>query len=265
MFRSLPAFGGDQRAVAEVVRGIMDGKTNNTGTITLATGGATTTNLIDRRIGPDSVILFAPASSAAYSDSAPYGAFQDSTNQSVASTTTAYPITFNTTDYSAGITLSSGSRLTVSNAGLYNIQFSFQLSNLANSTEDVDIWFRKNGTDIAASNIIFGLAPRKTSSDPYHIIASMNFFVNLAANDYVQIIWRASSTSVTIKATSAGTSPTRPSTPSAIVTMNLVASSGSGTSSYYSIYASSQGQGTATISHFANSTANKTYRYAIIG
>jgi hypothetical protein len=60
MFRSLPAFGGDQRAVAEVVRGIMDGKTNNTGTLTLATGGATTTTLTDRRIGPTTVILFSP-------------------------------------------------------------------------------------------------------------------------------------------------------------------------------------------------------------
>ena len=69
MFRSLPAFGGDQRAVAEVVRGIMDGKTNNTGSITLAVGGATTTAMTDRRIGPDSVIVFVPASTAANADS----------------------------------------------------------------------------------------------------------------------------------------------------------------------------------------------------
>jgi len=70
MFKSLPPFGGDQREVAEVVRGIMDGKTNNTGTLTLATGGATSTTLTDRRIGPDSVILFVPASAAANADSA---------------------------------------------------------------------------------------------------------------------------------------------------------------------------------------------------
>jgi hypothetical protein len=265
MFRSLPAFGGDQRAVAEVVRGIMDGKTNNTGTLTLATGGATTTNLIDRRIGPDSVIIFVPLSSAAYADSAPYGAFQDSTNQSVASTTSAYPVTFNTTDFTNGITLSSSSHLNVTNAGLYNLQFSIQLSNLANSTEDAEIWFRKNGTNIAGSNSIFGLAPRKNSTDPYHVIASMNYYVQLAANDYIEIIWRATNTLVTMKSASAGTSPTRPSIPSVIATMNLVATDGAGTSNYYSIYASSQGQGTATISHFANSTANKTYRYAIIG
>jgi hypothetical protein len=59
MFRSLPAFGGDQRAVAEVVRNIMDGKTNNTGLITL-TQSQTTTTLTDRRIGPTTVILFSP-------------------------------------------------------------------------------------------------------------------------------------------------------------------------------------------------------------
>jgi hypothetical protein len=59
MFRSLPAFGGDQRAVAEVVRGIMDGKTNNTGGITL-NQGATSTTMNDRRIGSNSVILFMP-------------------------------------------------------------------------------------------------------------------------------------------------------------------------------------------------------------
>ena len=37
-FRTLPAFGGDPRAVAEIVNGIMNGKTNNTGLVTLATG-----------------------------------------------------------------------------------------------------------------------------------------------------------------------------------------------------------------------------------
>ena len=68
MYRSLPAFGGDQRAVAEVVRGVMDGKTNNTGSITLAVGGAVTTTLTDRRIGVDSVIVFVPASAAANAD-----------------------------------------------------------------------------------------------------------------------------------------------------------------------------------------------------
>jgi hypothetical protein len=59
-FRTLPVFGADERQVSEVVRGIMDGKTNNTGTVTLATGGATTTTLSDGRIGKESLIFFTP-------------------------------------------------------------------------------------------------------------------------------------------------------------------------------------------------------------
>ena len=47
MFRLLPIFGSDPRATAEIVNGIMNGKTNNHGTVTLATGNATTTTLTD--------------------------------------------------------------------------------------------------------------------------------------------------------------------------------------------------------------------------
>jgi hypothetical protein len=262
-FRTLPQFGGDPRAVAEIVNGIMNGKTNNTGTITLATGDATTTTLNDLRIGGDSVILFAPASAAAYADSAPYGAFQDSTNQTAASTTVAYAVTFNTTDFTNGITLSNSSRLNVKNAGLYNLQFSIQLKNTTNDGQDVDIWFRKNGTNIANSNSRFHPPQRKSSGDPSHIIAALNFFVDMAANDYIEIVWRTANTGVSIEAFGTSTSPTRPAVPSAIATMNLVG--GSGAATFSGIYASSQGKGTATISHFANSTANKTYKYVVVG
>ena len=263
MFRTLPPFGGDQRQTAEIVRQIMDGKTNNTGTLTLATGGATTTTLNDRRIGGDSVILFVPDSAAAFADSIPYGAFQDSTDQTAANTTTAYAITFDTTDYSNGITLSNSSRLNVKNAGVYDLQFSIQFKNTTNDSQDADVWFRKNGTDIAKSNSRFGLAARKSAGDPSHSIGALNFFIELQANDYVQIMWRASNTGVSIEQHPADTSPTRPAVPSVIATMNLVG--GSGNATFNGIYASSQGQGTATITHFANSTADKKYKYVVIG
>jgi hypothetical protein len=67
MFRRLPPAGGDQRAVAEIVNGMMDGKTNNTGSITLATGNATTTTLSDPRISRDSVIILVPKTADAFS------------------------------------------------------------------------------------------------------------------------------------------------------------------------------------------------------
>jgi hypothetical protein len=260
MFRRLPPAGGDQRAVAEIVNGMMDGKTNNTGTITLATGNATTTTISDPRISRDSMILLVPKSAAAFADTAPYGAFQDSTDQTAASTTVAYPMTFDTTDFSNGVYLSNSSRMNVRNAGIYNVQFSVQLQNTDNAQHTVDIWFRKNGTNITASNSMFTVPARKSASIYGHLIAAINYFVELTANDYVEIVWRAESTSVLIEQLPTQTSPTRPATPSVIATMQYVAPN-----AMDNVYVSAQTNGSATLTHFANSTASKTYGYVIVG
>jgi hypothetical protein len=259
-FRTLPPFGGDPRQVSEVVRGVMDGKTNNTGRITLATGNATTTTLFDERIGFDSLIFLVPVSNAAEADSTPYGAFQDSTDQTAANTTTAYAITLNTTDYSNGIYVSNSSRINVRNYGIYNLQFSIQFKNTTNDAQDVDIWFRKNGTNIADSNSRFSLPARKSSGDPSHLIAALNFFLELQANDYVEIMWRVTDTGVSIEHFGTSTSPTRPAVPSAIVTMTYIAPSAT-----YNVYVSSQQQGSATLTHWSNNTADKTYGYIVVG
>jgi hypothetical protein len=153
---------------------------------------------------------------------APYGAFQDGTDQTAANTTTAYAITFNTTDFSNGVTLSNSSRLNVSQAGLYNLQFSIQFTNTTNASQDVDVWFRKNGTNIDKSNSRFGFAPRKGAGDPYHTIAALNFFVSLSANDYVEIMWRPTDVGVSIEHYAASSSPTRPVVPSVIATLSFV-------------------------------------------
>jgi len=153
---------------------------------------------------------------------APYGAFQDSTDQVAANTTTAYAVTFNTTDFANGVTMASGSRITVADDGIWNLQFSIQFTNTTNASQDVDIWFRVNGTNSANSNSRFGFAPRKGVGDPYHTIAAMNYFLSLNATDYVEIMWRPTDVGVTIEKYAAGTSPTRPAVPSSIVTMSFV-------------------------------------------
>ena len=259
-FQTLPVFGSDPRQVAEVVRGAMNGKTNNTGEITLATGNATSTTLYDDRIGYDSLIFFVPLSAAAEADSAPYGAFQDSTDQTAANTTTAYAVTFNTTDYSNGVYVSNSSRLNVRNYGVYNIQFSIQFKNTTNDAQDVDIWFRKNGTNIDGSNSRFSLPARRSSGDPSHLIAALNYFLEMNSGDYVEIMWRVTDVGVSIEQYPTSTSPTRPAVPSAIVTLNYVAPSAT-----TNLYVSTQQQGEATITHWANATADKTYGYIVVG
>jgi len=152
----------------------------------------------------------------------PYGAFQDSTDQTAANTTTAYAVKFNTTDFSNGVTVSNDSRINVAETGIWNCQFSIQFKNTTNDTQDVDVWFRKNGTNIDNSNSKFGMPPRKSSGDPSHIVAAMNFFVSLNALDYIEIMWRPSDIGVSIEQYTTSTSPTRPAVPSAIVTMSFV-------------------------------------------
>lgn len=154
----------------------------------------------------------------------PFGAFYDTTDQTAASTTTAYPITVNTTSIANNVSIVDNSKLTFAVEGVYNIQFSIQLSNNDNATQDIDIWFSKNGSDIADSNSRFGLAPRKSAGDPYHVIGSLNLIESFQAEDYVELYWRSSSTNAYIEYYSAPSSPTRPAIPSVILTATFVSS-----------------------------------------
>lgn len=58
-FKTLPTAGGSPREVADVVRGLMEGKSNNAGYF--STNASTVTTILhDPRIGYDSAILFTP-------------------------------------------------------------------------------------------------------------------------------------------------------------------------------------------------------------
>lgn len=67
MYRGLNPVGADTREISEVTNGILNGKTNNTGTVTLAVASATTTTIYDERIGFNSVILLMPTTANAVS------------------------------------------------------------------------------------------------------------------------------------------------------------------------------------------------------
>lgn len=134
------------------------------------------------------------------------GTYSVSPSQTVASTT---------------ITGTSNSKITVDNAGIYNIQFSVQFANTASSEHDVDIWFKKNDVTIANSNSQYTI-PSSHGGVDGHMIAALNFFIDLAAGDYVEIVWHTENSSVFIEEIPVQTSPLRPETPSVIVTVNSI-------------------------------------------
>jgi hypothetical protein len=246
--------------MAEIVNGIMNGKTNNTGTVTLATGNATTTTLYDERISPDTKIILIPFSDAAEADAAPYGQFSNNTDQTAASAGTTAVVVWDTTETSNGVYLSNSSRIYVRNTGTYNVMFSLQLQNATNDGQHADVWLRKNGTDITNSGGRFGLPARKSTGDPSHLIGYMSMFVSLTAGDYVEVAGAVSDVGVTLEHFPADAGIPRPAIPAALISLQFIAPY-----AYSNVYVSAQVNGSATISHFANSTADKTYGYVLIG
>lgn len=264
MFRLLPVYGADPRTTSEIVNGIMNGKTNNTGIIELNIGGATTTTIINERISPDSVVTLTPITMTAATSYYPYGSFQDLTDQTIASTTTAYPITFNTTDFALGMAVQSGSQIKVDYSGLYNIQFSIQFTNTDSQIQDISVWFRKNGVDVPASNSEFSINERHGTIDG-RLIAGLNFLLELAKNDYFQIVWHATNVSVSMQHLAAQTSPTRPVTPSILMSVTYVSSNSFTTNLFTDAYISAQTNGSATITHPENTFSGVTYKYVVVG
>ena len=264
MYRKLPWTGGDPRSVAEIVNNLVEGKSNNTGDITLAASGASSTTIFDERIGYNSYIGLEPKTQTAASTYFPYGAFQDTTDQSIATITATANISLNVTDYALGTSLVDGYKIRVDYSGLYNVQFSIQLANADSQIQDIDIWLRKNGSDVAGSNSKFSVDSKHGSING-HVIAALNFNIELAKDDYVSLAWATTSTSVTVEHLAAQTNPTRPATPSAIVTIQYLSANSYTTNLFTEPYISAQSKGQATISHPANTVNNKVYRYIIVG
>jgi hypothetical protein len=157
----------------------------------------------------------------------PYGQFQSNVDQNAAAIGVAYAVTYTQSDFIDGITLSSGSRLTVPTEGVYAVTFSIQFKNTTNGAQDIDIWLRKNGTDVPDTNSRFSIVARKGAGNPSHLIATTTVMVELAANDYVQLMWHVTDVGVNIEHFPAvtavpGTTPAIPATPSVIVQVEFV-------------------------------------------
>jgi hypothetical protein len=116
------------------------------------------------------------------------------------------------------------SRMTALVAGTYNFQWSGQFSNLDNATQDAYVWLRINGADLVGSTGKLSLLARKSAGVPSTNIIGWNYYVNLNANDYLEIFAVVTNSALTIatypKAT--GTPLAYPSTASVVATLGFV-------------------------------------------
>jgi hypothetical protein len=125
-------------------------------------------------------------------------------------------MSFNNTGISNGISIVTNgttlSRITMANAGLYNIQFSAQLSQTSGGNHNAFIWLKKNGTAVANT-----AGDVKVAGNGDRIMASWNYIVSAAASDYYELAWTATDTSVVLDYVAA--SAPIPAIPSVILTV----------------------------------------------
>lgn len=147
-----------------------------------------------------------------------WGAFYDTLDQTNGGTTAANLMLFDTSDpLNNGITMVDGSKLTFTNAGVYNIQFSAQFVKTDSNNDDVDIWIKKNGVDIPYTNSVATLTGNNGK-----LIAAWNFMLSLDSGDYIQFYWHSADLDMSLQHIDAGVNPTRPMTPSIILTAQMV-------------------------------------------
>jgi hypothetical protein len=82
---------------------------------------------------------------------------------------------------------------------------------------------RVNGVDLANSATQYTIPARKSASIFGYGVASLTFLLDLAANDYVEIFWVPTNTTVTLEHLPASVSPAYPAIPSVIATMIQIA------------------------------------------
>ena len=143
--------------------------------------------------------------------------------QTLASPTVASALALLTETSSNGVAIDTTDKTKVvfAVAGIYNIQFSIQMLSFDGTIDNVTIWFRLNGVDIPYSAGVATI-PAIHGGSPGTSIISWNLVQPVNAGDYIQLLF-ASDTGNTVAATyAAGTSPTRPVSPSIILTATFV-------------------------------------------
>jgi hypothetical protein len=149
-----------------------------------------------------------------------YGSFYDTTTQPNPVANAANSMSFNETAITNGVSLSGSTSpfntyIKTETAGVYNIQFSAQIDKTDGGEDNIDIWIRKNGTDLIDTATSLTL-PKNNN----RLVAAWNWFVQSAANDYYQIIWSSADRDMRLLAEAS--SSLHPGIPSVILTANRV-------------------------------------------
>lgn len=145
-----------------------------------------------------------------------YGSFYDTTNQAGGS---IRPFTLNTTDFAQGVSIVSGSQITFTTIGKFNLAFSAQFVKTGGTKTYIYIWLRHNGVDVPNS----ATALEMGNNNDY-LVAAWNFFLDVNTNpQQFELMWYTDSIYISIGTIPDASTPVGvPGVPSLIVTANQV-------------------------------------------
>lgn len=126
-------------------------------------------------------------------------------------------MTFDSTQIAAGVSIVDDSKITFANAGTYNLAFSAQFDKTDSGRDTVDVWLSNSSGAISWSN-----TKLDNNNNDGKVVAAWNFFVTVAAGEFVELNWYSPDPSMRVYAQGAATNPTRPEIPSVILTVNQV-------------------------------------------
>jgi hypothetical protein len=144
-----------------------------------------------------------------------WASYYSSANQTNSGALAVNKVSFNNSPGSYGITVYSNSQITVSNSGVYNIQFIANVDKTDGGADQIDFWLMKNNSNVVYSNSRVYIPINGATT-----VVSLNFTQSLNANDYLEIAWASADVDMFLYTAAAGA--TIPAIPSASVTVQLI-------------------------------------------
>ena len=150
-----------------------------------------------------------------------YGSFYDTASQpTIVATATALKFPF--TSFSNNITITNNTalaptKITVLHAGIYNIHYAIQLLKNEVGSDIASVWIRRNGSAYLNSNVNYNITGSGIKNMCY-----ASYYVELGNNDYIELYYSVKNSNTIPTGNLVQTIPSRPATPSVMLTINRV-------------------------------------------
>ena len=123
---------------------------------------------------------------------------------------------FGITTDSSGISVNQGT-VSFGYSGTYNVNFFGQFFKVTPSTDEVEIWIRRNGANVEYTSSKFTVQQSNISES-----VSCNWLLNLNANDVIEILWYSNEPQMKLVTTGTQSNPNRPTIPSCSIKVQQI-------------------------------------------